>query len=265
MRLYNPFIAGDCETILKDNRNYCSALFDKNSNRYISRHKFIYSNKTIINIGIIPAGEYKVTIGILPSDKPNFFHPVINAYIGDTKQVILNNARMEEVNFDGWSFTMEVPQYLINDITSYDSVLITDNLIIPDSCNRIEIWLESEVEYYPSYSTELLLDRIFFEPIGNDFPQESYCGPFTESVFNNATLYVPEDAISAYREADGWKLFKNIAIDTAVEPVYQSRDTKQGSTQIYDITGRKVMATDIKELQPGLYIINGKKYLKSHM
>lgn len=265
MRLYNPFIAGDCETILKDNRNYCSALFDKNSNRYISRHNFIYSNKTIINNGRIPAGEYKVTIGILPSDKPNFFHPVINAYIGDTKQVILDNTSMEEVDFDGWSFTMEVPQYLINDITSYDSVLITDNLIIPDSCNRIEIWLESGVENYQSYSTKLLLDRIFFEPIGNDFPEESYCGPFTESVFNNATLYVPESAVSTYREADGWKLFKNIAIDTKVEPVHMDNRDSTDNPVIYDMLGRKIMSDSLERLQPGLYIINGKKYLKSHM
>ncbi|MCQ2068160.1 MAG: leucine-rich repeat domain-containing protein [Bacteroidaceae bacterium] len=260
MRLYNPFIAGDCETILKDNRNYCLALFDKNSNRYISSLNFSYpNNKTIINNGRIPAGEYKVTIGILPSDKPNYFHPVMYG-LTDSSEVVI----YDPINQQSFG---ETPIYYSNDPSGYDSVAIADTLVIPSEYKGIRIDLESGVKgrYIREYSSHLLLDRIFFEPIGNDFPQESYCGPFTESVFNNATLYVPENAVSTYREADGWKLFKNIAIDTKVEPVHMDNRDSTDNPVIYDMLGRKIMSDSLERLQPGLYIINGKKYLKSHM
>lgn len=260
MRLYNPFIAGDCETILKDNRNYCLALFDKNSNRYISSLNFFYpNNKTIINNGRIPAGEYKVTIGILPSDKPNYFHPVMYG-LTDSSEVVI----YDPINQQSFRKT---PIYYSNDPSGYDSVAIADTLVIPSEYKGIRIDLESGVNgrNIGEYSRRLLLDRIFFEPIGNDFPQESYCGPFTESVFNNATLYVPENAVSTYREADGWKLFKNIAIDTKVEPVHMDNRDSTDNPVIYDMLGRKIMSDSFERLQPGLYIINGKKYLKSHM
>ena len=108
----------------------------------------------------------------------------------------------------------------------------------------------------------MLLDGIFFEPLGNDFFTESYAGPFTEVVYNNATLYVPDGSVDAYRVADGWKLFKNILIDTVVDAVRQDDDKSAGKTIIHDVMGRRIMTENVDLIQPGLYIINGKKYLK---
>ena len=47
---------------------------------------------------------------------------------------------------------------------------------------------------------------------------------FEECVYQNATLYVPMEAVEAYRTADGWKYFKNIvgfyAYDYEVDGIY---------------------------------------------
>jgi hypothetical protein len=96
-------------------------------------------------------------------------------------------------------------------------VLIADSLVIPDDVKRLRV----QIINYGSrdYTNIMLLDRVFFEPLDQDLPQQRYSGPFEEDVFNNATLYVPEGTVDVYRNAEGWKLFKNIAVDTKVYPV----------------------------------------------
>jgi hypothetical protein len=115
---------------------------------------------------------------------------------------------------------------------------------------------------FEKFTPQLWLDRIFFEPLDKDQPEERYAGPFAESVFNNATLLVPEGAASTYKSADGWRLFKNIQVDTAVKSAYQDRQDKiTADAVIYDLLGRRVKADRVEMLPPGLYIVNGRKYL----
>jgi len=115
-------------------------------------------------------------------------------------------------------------------------------------------------------SKRMVLDRIFLEPTGEDFPEDAYAGPFTQRVFNNAMLYVPDGALSTYQAASGWKLFKNIDIDTDVAPIIMD-DRKDGrgividNMIIYDPMGRKVDVESIDMLAPGLYIIDGSTFL----
>ena len=97
------------------------------------------------------------------------------------------------------------------------------------------------------------------------------------------TLYVPLESIELYENTDSWGWFKaylpledapDISIDIPdngdnKEPdngdnnsVGTLEDFNDGSKIIYDFSGRKLSnVKDIKELTPGFYIINGKKYL----
>ncbi len=268
--LNNPFIAGDCKDVLRNNRNKqmgVSAIYNNDLDRFVSKITSFSNNKQIkISSDLIPAGSYHISIGILPSPDglPNNFHPIVNAYIGDTKTVLLDSIVVEEVELlPGLTIPCDIPQQLISKGMAYDSLVISDALIIPEGCTKIEILLKSEVSdfNYDQYSSTILIDRVFIEPL-DDIALESYCGPFTENVFNNATLYVQEEAIGTYRNAEGWKLFKNIAIDTGVKPIMTGTARVSANSIIYDMTGRKVLIQDFERLQPGLYIIDGKKYLK---
>lgn len=209
----------------------------------------------------ISAGKYKMIVGLLTTSngKPSYFHPAIYGFNDETGQreiiyepkvYIEPRRRWIDANFS-------------NDIAGYDSVFITDTLVIPSGYSNFIVKIHSAVtaSNESNYSREINLDRIFFEPIG-DFPEEAYTGPFTQQVFNNAMLYVPDGAVNTYRAAIGWKLFKNIAVDTSVDPIRKDDKKSLHDAVIYDMTGRRTMADTPQQLPPGLYIINGKKYLK---
>lgn len=81
--------------------------------------------------------------------------------------------------------------------------------------------------------------------------------PSVSSSFNNyqsATLYVPDDALEAYRAADGWKEFKNIK---GIEATGMRKINANGQTQqsiYYDLNGRRLNAP-----VNGVNIVNGQK------
>lgn len=76
-------------------------------------------------------------------------------------------------------------------------------------------------------------------------------GLFDQSVYTQATLYVPAEAIDAYKKASGWKNFANIRAigSSGVEiPVVDADATTKA--EYYDINGRR-----LAEPAPGLNII----------
>lgn len=292
IHLNNPFIAGDCESVIKDHKSKFASVranYREGLNRFVSSiSPFTTHDRNItISSDNIPAGKYRISIGIVPSPDSllNRIHPIVNAYIGENKIVLLDSIAIEIVSFDGWDFPMDIPYYLVNGTIVYDtivdqrgrkkvvqnilkpivyeSLVISESLRIPEGCTKLEIVLQSGVteDEYKLCSTNICIDRVSIEPLDIIVP-ESYCGPFTESVFNNATLYVQEEAVDTYRNTPGWSLFKNIAIDTSVDPISMGTAMGTGNSTIHDVIGRKVMTQDFDELQPGLYIIDGKKYLK---
>lgn len=187
----------------------------------------------------IPSGSYKVSVGILPSpdNMLSEFHPIIRGIKEGGERVILLDP-IEELDYPPFEYTV----YYMNDgnaiITKdsvmvrpgryrvetkvvsigYDSVLIADSLVIPEGIEYLQINMEMISADYSETSSYLFLDRIFFEPLDSDMPVLRYAGTFTENVFNDATLYVPEGAVETYRTADGWKYFKHIEVDTKTYP-----------------------------------------------
>lgn len=168
----------------------------------------------------VQAGKYRVKIGILPSPQglPNNIHPIISTGNGNQ---LLDSIRIDTViDSRGRKRPVVSNAAYQNDISGYDLVTIADTLVIPEGSGTIYIAIQSLVyeQTCEQYSSQLLLDAVFFEPLDEDIPEQRYAGPFTESVFNNATLYVPDGTVEAYRNAEGWKLFKNIEVDTNTYP-----------------------------------------------
>ena len=265
-----PIITGDYNCITIDDAQL-TPIYDKELARditEISTRGYYLGWTCNIMSPEISEGNYKISIGILPSPEglPNYFHPVIYG-INDTASVVLYESIdtvIVQYRPGGKYRTMLTPTYLTNDITGYDRIVLADTLTLPTGYNKIAVAIESGLNDLnrEKYSTDMYFDRIFLEPLDNDLPAETYAGTFTANVFNNATLYVPEGSANVYQTANGWKLFKKIAINTAVNPVRQDNNKGFYNGVIYDLYGRKVAADSIDQLQPGLYIINGKKYLK---
>ena len=79
----------------------------------------------------------------------------------------------------------------------------------------------------------------------------------------NCTLYVPAESVNAYKAAEGWKEFGTILpIDesSAITETEQEQTTEH--IAVYNLQGVLVLETDdaddLKTLQNGAYIVNGK-------
>lgn len=279
MMLHNPLIGGEPENVRPTlNGYYQYELYDSTLMRTVTKIK---ASAIEIAMNNVPKGKYRVSVGILPNLEDsihNTMHPIIKGYTDDIEDVLFDSVKTEKSprgtrkvpytisNKDKFRYdTISVYDPFFDEYfdeircigCEYDKVLILDTLVVDKDYNGLKIMFSSISGSY------LLLDRVFLEPL-DGAPAATCYGPFMESVFNNATLYVPEGAVDAYRTAEGWKYFKNIAIDTSVDLIHQDDINRNGGVSnavIYDVTGRRVKANAIDMLPPGLYIINGKKYL----
>lgn len=75
-------------------------------------------------------------------------------------------------------------------------------------------------------------------------------------------LYVPDNSVTAYKAADGWKDFKTILPISTLG--IQGIGLDGQPFEVYNMQGRKVRheATSLDGLPKGVYIINGKKVVK---
>ena len=94
----------------------------------------------------------------------------------------------------------------------------------------------------------------------------------------NVSLYVPDESVEKYKNAEGWKKFKILSIeelDTPNEPngpddsddpsAVTETQAEAGHIAVYNLQGVPVLETDdaadLKTLQNGAYIVNGKKMI----
>ena len=185
-----------------------AALSDKNGR---TQWKISLSKKDI------PAGKYKVSIGILPNlsvRRPVLFVPEIKAINKEGRTISLVEPYAE---IDEPPFFIE-NSFSTSTYSEYERVVFADCIEIQSDFQLVK-FIFNVGGYDPRlYSNSMILDRIFLEPLDDNLSAESFAGPFTENVFNDATLYVPEGAVETYRTADGWKYFKHIEVDTKTYP-----------------------------------------------
>ena len=75
-----------------------------------------------------------------------------------------------------------------------------------------------------------------------DVPPETSGSAFEDYMYDRATLYVPEEAIEAYKAASEWKKFKNILpIKDGVNDV-TADDAQVVATEYHDLAGRRLEA-----------------------
>ncbi|MBO5181321.1 MAG: leucine-rich repeat domain-containing protein [Paraprevotella sp.] len=81
---------------------------------------------------------------------------------------------------------------------------------------------------------------------------------FLTATIRSATLYVPNEAVEAYKSAEGWKDFQNIVgIDpTGIEDVKVTGESRKKENVIYDLSGRR-----LNQPKRGVNIVNGKKVM----
>ena len=210
----------------------------------------------ICNIALpkIPQGRYKVTIGILPSPEmlPNYIHPVIKANTESGTVTILDSIITSNVEIIPDVFIdVQKPYYITNDVSGYDTMCV-GVIEARDEYMSLVLSLSSGVNERNEsrYSSTMIIDRIFLEPLELDAPVESYAATFTKDVFDNATLYVPDGSVNAYKAADGWKLFKNIATNTRSYPAEEVEVTigESGYATFYYSDGDYALPTGLSAM-----------------
>ena len=88
-------------------------------------------------------------------------------------------------------------------------------------------------------------------------PPNIYYGSFDYYHYPIATVYVPEEAVEAYRQDENWSRFRNIVgkILTSVGRIgAESTDDAASATAVYDLRGAKVAASP-EGLPQGTYIV----------
>ena len=85
---------------------------------------------------------------------------------------------------------------------------------------------------------------------------------------SQCTLYVPAGSIELYKAAEGWKEFGTILpIDESSAITETRQEQADGHITVYNLQGVLVLETDdaadLKTLQNGAYIVNGKKMIIS--
>ena len=247
-------LAGNSSSIHGDNNIIVSSKFNQELGREVSlvSHKYSVLNYSFeFEAGPVPSGTYKVSIGILPTpdNKQTQFHPAIYGYTDDGQKVTLFDPE-KELNRPPFKISM----LYTNDRNSvlnnrYESILLNNSLVIPEGINRIKVVIANEARDKDEQSAMFMLDRVFFEPLDQTVSEKGF-GPFDENVFNNATLYVPQGTVDAYRNADGWKLFTNIQEVTKVYPAQEIEVTitDAGYATFYYSDADYVLPTGLKAM-----------------
>ena len=107
------------------------------------------------------------------------------------------------------------------------------------------------------------LERIFCYPVEPPSPGFHGANVFDLGTYQNAILYVPNSSLSLYKRSEPWIWFVgNIKPleESGVESVVYANE---GYFRVFDLKGANILNTsnksEIDNLSPGIYIINGKK------
>lgn len=100
----------------------------------------------------------------------------------------------------------EIPEGVTSiDALAFNSVKNLTDLTLPSSLSHI-----GEFAFYQNRSLRKITSNAVVPPTYSVSSMYPTIGLFDDTVFAQATLFVPEEALEAYRTAPGWKKFANI-------------------------------------------------------
>ena len=159
---------------------------------------------------------------------------------------------MEQENASG---SMEIPETVTHDGVEYQVTAIAEGAF-KDNTNLKEISIPESiasigVDAFAGCTNLKKINLYSEEPISIDQADASsvFSGVDTE----NCTLYVPAGTAEAYRQAEGWKVFKNIVEMEDPDDINEI-NADDDSYEIYTLDGKQV-----ETLQKGVNIIKYKK------
>ena len=121
-----------------------------------------------------------------------------------------------------------------------------------EGCDAVET-MTVKGSVMPTVPSDKITSITLYSPV----PLET--AEFANKVYRNATVYVPQGSLERYQAASVWKNFWTIKefAPTGIEQL----TIDNGQLTIYDLKGRKIEVEDLRELEKGVYIINGRKVL----
>ena len=155
-----------------------------------------------------------------------------------------------------------IPDYAFNNCTGLTLVEICNGVTSIgnsafEGCSNIEtLYISSTIESIGIKAFDGC-DKIKEIKVGAEKPIRGDENIFTDAVYDNATLYIPNGTKSLYEKREPWNIFFYIVeMDfTGIDEVFEDVKGENGKVKtIYDLQGRKVEVPS-----EGLYIIDGKK------
>ena len=157
--------------------------------------------------------------------------------------------------------------------SAFSGVKSSETIIIPETVENIEQWafagFKLQHDFVISKGVKSIGKKAFdfsswdtnfyYTKIINLNPVPLECDDlFNKEVYIESILYVPEESIEAYKSWYPWSEFRNIRSleESGIDGIV---NTEESPKSVYTIQGIKV--ADPSNLQPGLYIIDGKKTL----
>lgn len=223
---------------------------------YARIHDYPLTNKDLIIPDIITCNEKEYAVISVEM-------PLEHRYDKDNS--------IEHVNVPG--SVKAIGMRCFDSLTKLKKVKLSDGLEViemsafSDCYSLEEIYLPTTLKFmnYAAFRSCHELKNIYYP---TNTPIEGVCydyePTFEEEVYDNATLYVPLGAESAFREKVPWKYFANIK-EVDFSGISDTQLGHNNDFSVFGINGecikRKANSDDINSLPHGLYIIKGKKIL----
>ncbi len=141
-----------------------------------------------------------------------------------------------------FSYCVDLPKYKVNDgVKTVGKRAFEYCFALSEITFGKDVTTLEEAVFDNSTALKKVYCESLVPPTGADFPS---------NVYSEATLYVPEKSIEAYRQADGWKNFTKIEANPNVSSVDLIHADGNFKAVYYDLNGVRVD----NPAQPGVYV-----------
>ena len=158
------------------------------------------------------------------------------------------------------------------DVTLYTSFDFNENSIITDipaqlnperPVSRIELGADvTDFTWFPIYRGEEYTPTVADNAVlVSEATVPPVLGSCSQAQFEGMTVFVPENSLEAYRNAEVWKNFSSITGMSGIDKA-TATPARTPDAPVYDLTGRRVTdSLSNSRLAPGIYVQSGRKII----